>query len=144
MSLSLWPHGLQHIRLPCPSLSPGVCLNSCSLSWWCYLTTSSYVTPSPLPLIFPESVFPNDSALYIKWPKYLSFRISPSNEYSGLISFRIDWFYLLAVQGTLKNLLYHHNLKESILWCSVFFMVQLSYLYNYTSIWNTQINNNPI
>ena len=85
-----------------------------------------------LPSIFPTSkVFSNESALHIRWPKYwsFSFSISPSNEYSGLISFRIDWFDLLAVQGTLKSLLQHHSSKASILWCSAFFMVQLSHLY---------------
>ena len=76
-------------------------------------------------------VFSNGLALCIRWPKYwsFSFSISPSNEYSGLISFRIDWFDLLAVQGTLKSLLQHHSLKASILQCSVFFTVQLSQLY---------------
>ena len=82
--------------------------------------------------IFPSiKVFPNESILCIRWPKYwsLSFNVSPSNEYSGLISFRIDWFDLLAVQGTLKSLLQHHNSKASILQCSAFFIVQLSYPY---------------
>ena len=84
-----------------------------------------------LPLIFPSiRVFSRDSALHIRWSKYWSFgfSISPSNEYSGLISFRMDWLDLLAVQGTLKSLLQHHSSKASILWCSAFFMVQLSYL----------------
>ena len=84
-----------------------------------------------LPSIFPSiRVFPSESALCIRWPKYWSFcfSISPSNEYSGLLSFRIDWFDLLAVQGTLKTL-QHHGLKASILWHSVFFMVQLSHPY---------------
>ena len=82
--------------------------------------------------IFPSiRVFSNESAVYIKWPKYWSFSISigHSNEYSGFISFRIDWFDLLEVQGTLKSLLQHHNSKASILWCSTFFMDQLSYPY---------------
>ena len=82
------------------------------------------------PLIFPRiGVFSNESALHIRWPKYwsFSFNISLSYEYSELISFRIDWFDLHVVQGTLKSLLQHHNLKASILWCSAFFMVQLSY-----------------
>ena len=82
--------------------------------------------------IFPSiRVFPNESALCIKWPKYwsFSFSISPSKEYSELISFRIHWFALLAVQGTLKSLLLHYNSKASILWHSIFFMVQLSHLY---------------
>ena len=76
-------------------------------------------------------VFSNELALHIRWPKYwsFSFSISPSNEYSGLISFRIDWFDILAVQGTLESLLQCHSLKESILWCSAFFMVQLSQPY---------------
>ena len=84
-----------------------------------------------LPSIFPSiRVFSNELALCIRWPKYWSFNISPSNEYSGLISFRIDWFYLFAVQGkTLKSLLQYHSSKASILWCSVFFMVQLSHPY---------------
>ena len=84
-----------------------------------------------LPSIFPVSVFSNESALQIRWPRYwsFSFSISPSNEYSGMISFRIDWFALLAVQGTLESLLQHHSSKASILWCSAFFIVQLSHPY---------------
>ena len=85
-----------------------------------------------LPSIFSSiRVFSNESALHIRWPKYwsFSFSISPSKEYSGLISFRIDWLDLLAVQGTLKSLLQHHSSKASILWCSAFFMVQLSHPY---------------
>ena len=85
-----------------------------------------------LPSIFPSiRVFSSESALRIKWPKYwsFSFGISPSSEYSGLISFRIDWFDLLAVQGTLKSLLQHRNSKASVLRCSAFFIVQLSHLY---------------
>ena len=86
--------------------------------------------PLLLPSIFPSiRVFPNESALCIRWPKYWSFSISPSKEYSGLISFRIDWFDLLAVQGTLKSLLQHHIAKMSILWHSDFFVVQLSHPY---------------
>ena len=89
------------------------------------------------PLLLPPSVLPSirvfakKSALHIRWPEYWSFNfsISPSNEYSGLISFRMDWLYLLAVQGTLKSLLQHHSSKASILHCSVFFMVQLSHPY---------------
>ena len=89
------------------------------------------------PLLLPPSVFPsirvfsNESVLCIRWPKYwrLSFSISLSNEYSGLISFRMDWLDLLAVQGTLKSLLQHHSSKGSMLWCSVFFIVQLSHPY---------------
>ena len=85
-----------------------------------------------LPSVFPSiRVFSNESVLHIRWPKYwsFSFSISPSNEYSGLSSFTIDWWDLLAVQGTLKSLLQHHNSKASVLWCSAFFMVQLSHLY---------------
>ena len=85
-----------------------------------------------LPSIFSSiRVFSNESALRIRWPKYwsFSFNISPSSEYPGLISFRMDWLDLLAVQGTLKSLLQHHNLKASFLWCSAFFMVQLSHPY---------------
>ena len=85
-----------------------------------------------LPSVFPSiRVFSNESALHIRWPKYWSFNfsISPSNEYSGLISFRMDWLDHLAVQGTLKSLLQHHSSKASILRCSAFFLVQLSHLY---------------
>ena len=83
-----------------------------------------------LPSIFPSiKIFSNELTLCVRWPKYWSFTISPSSEHSGLISFRIGWFDLFGVQGTLKNLLQHHCLKVSILWCSTFFMVQLSYLY---------------
>ena len=88
--------------------------------------------PLLLPSIFPSiSVFSNESALHVRWPNYwrVSFNITPSNEHPGLLSFRIDWLDLLAVQGTLKSLLQHHSSKASILWCSVFFIVQLSHLY---------------
>ena len=89
------------------------------------------------PLLLPPSIFPsirvfsNKSVLHIRWPEYwsFSFNVSPSNEYSGLISFRIDWLDFLAVQGTLKRLLQHHSSKASVLWCSAFFVVQLSYAY---------------
>ena len=89
-----------------------------------------------LPLIFPSiRIFSNESVLCIRWPKYwsFSFSIKPSNEYSGLISLRINWLYLLAVQGTLKSLLQHHSSKASILWRSDFFMVQLSQPYMTTA-----------
>ena len=92
----------------------------------------SHPLSSPFPPIFPSiRVFSNESVLHIRWPKYwsFSFRISPSNEYSGLISFRMDWLDLLAVQETLKSLLQHHSSKASILWCSAFFIVQLSHPY---------------
>ena len=90
-----------------------------------------------LPSIFPSiRVFISESVLYIRWPKYcsFSFSISPSNEYSGLISFRSDWFDLLVVLGTLKSLLQHHSSKASILWCSAFFIVQLSHPYMTTGM----------
>ena len=89
-----------------------------------------------LPSIFPSiRVFSNESALCIRWPKYWSFSISPSNEYSGLISFRRDWLDLLAVKGTLKSLLQHRSLKASILWCSAFFMVQKLASPNSWNLW---------
>ena len=126
------PHGLQHARLPCLSLSPRVSSDSCPLSQWCHPNISFSVIPFLLSSILPRiMVFSSESALCIRWPKYwsFSFSTSPSNEYSGLISYRMDWFDLLAVQGTLKSLLQHHSSKASILWCSAFFMVQLSLLY---------------
>jgi len=133
MSDSLWPHGLQHARLPCLSPTPRACSNSCPLSRWCHPTISSSVIPfSSCLRSFPAiSVFSNELVLWIRWPKYwsFSFGISPSNEYSGLISFRMDWLDLLAVQGALKSLLQHHSSKASILRCSAFFIVQLSHPY---------------
>ena len=104
--------------------------NSCLLSQWCCLIISS--SAALLPSVFPSiRVFSNELAQRIRWPKYwsFSFSISPSKEYSGVIFFRIDWFDLLAVQGTLKSLLQHHNSKASILQCSAFFMVLLSHPY---------------
>ena len=101
---------------------------------WCHPTISSSVAPfsSCLPSIFPSiRVFSSKSAFRIRWPKYWSLSISPSNEYSGLISFRIDCFDLLAVQGTPKSLLQYHNLKASILWHSAFFTIQLSSVRGY-------------
>ena len=127
VSGSLQPHGLQHTRLPCPSPSS----DSCSLSQWCHPTISSSVICLSSCLQYFPALGSNDSVFRIRWPKYwsFSFNISPSNEYSGLISFRIDWLDLLAVQGTLKSLLQHLSSKASILWCSAFFIVQLSHLY---------------
>ena len=133
MSNSLWLHGLQHARLPCPSPAPRACSNSCAASQWCHPTISSSVRPLLLlPSIFLSiRVFSSESVLHIRWPKNwsFSFSISPSSEYSGLTFFRIDWFDLLAVQGTLKSLLQHHSSKASTLQCSSFFMVKLSHPY---------------
>ena len=115
VSDSLRLHGLQHTRPLCPSPTPGVYPNSCPLSQWCHPTISSSVVPfSSCPPIFPSiRVFSSESALRMRWPKYwsFSFNISPSNEHSGLISFRMDWLDLLAVQGTLKRLLQNHSSK---------------------------------
>ena len=129
MSNSLWPHGLQHARPPCPSPTPGAYSNSCSSCLWCHLTISILCHP----LLLPIRVFSNELLLHIRWPKYwsFSFSISPSNEYSVLTSFRMDWLDLLAVQGTLKSLLQHHSSKASILLCSAFFIA--STLYNVNS-----------
>ena len=121
VSDSLQPYGLQHTRPPCPSSTPRVYSNSCPLSWWCHPTISSSVVPFSSRLQSRIRIFSNESVLCIRWPKYwsFSFSISPFNEYSGLISFRIDWLDLLAVQGTLKSLLQYHSSKTSILWHSV-------------------------
>ena len=118
-SNSLWPE-------VCPSSCPLIAsvMPSNHLILWCSLLL--------LPSIFPSiRVFSNELALCIRWPKYwsFSFSISPCNEHSGLISFRMDWLDLLAVQGTLKSLLQHHSSKAAILWHSSFFMVQLSHPY---------------
>ena len=113
MSDSLRPHGLRNARPPCPPPSPGVCSNSCPLSRSVMLSNHLDLC-HPLLLLasaFPSiRVFSSESALHIRWPKYrsFSFSISPSSEYSGLISFRTDWFDL-AVQGALKSLVQHHN-----------------------------------
>ena len=130
-SSSLWPRGLQHARIPCPSPSPGVCSNWCPLNQWCHPTISSCFPLLLLPSLFPGiRVSSVESALCIRRPKYwsFSFSISPSSEFSRLISFRIDWFDL-AVQVTLKSLLRYHGLKALILQCSAFLMAQLSHLY---------------
>ena len=133
VSDSLWPHGLQHARLLCLSPTPRVYSNSRPLSWWCHPTISSYVIPFSSRLqSFPASGSFQMSQLFASGGQTIgsfSFSISPSNEYSGLISFRMDWFDLLAVQGTLKSLLQHHSSKASILWHSAFFIVQLSHPY---------------
>ena len=117
---SLW---LQYTRLPCLSLSPGVCSNSCPLSRWCYLTISSSAAPFFCLQSFSASgSFSKESALGIRWPKYwtFSFSINPSNEYSRLIFLRVDWFDLLAVQGTLKRMFF------STIWNPQFFSAQSS------------------
>ena len=129
---SLQPHWLQHARLPCPSPTPGAYSNSCPLRWWCHLP--SHPLSSPSPLIFNlsqyQGFFSNELVLHIRWPKYWSFSyISPSNEYSGQISLRMDWLDLLAVQGTLKSIIQYHSSTASILWCSAFFTAQLSHPY---------------
>ena len=132
MSNSLWYHGLKHTRLPCPSPTPRAYSNACPSCWWCHPAISSSVIPfSSCPQSLPASVFSNKSVLHIRWPKdwSFSFSISPSNEYSGLIFFRLDWLDLLGVQGTLKSLLQHHGSKASIFQCSPFFIVQLSHPY---------------
>ena len=133
MSESLRPHGPQHGRPPCPSPTPGVYPNSVSIE--SVMPSNHLILCHPcllLPSIFPSiRVFSNESALHIRWPKYwsFSFNITSSNEHPGLISFRMDWLDLLAVQGTLKSLLQHHSSKASILLHSAFFIVQLSYLH---------------
>ena len=121
---SLQTHGLQHARLPCPSLSPGVCSDSHPLSPRDDLTIFAFN-------LSQHQGLSHELALCTGWPEYWSFNfsISLSNEYSGLVSFRIEWFNLFAVQGALKTLLQHHNSKASVLLYSVFFMVQLSHPY---------------
>ena len=132
LSDSLQSHELQHARLPCPSLSPWACSNSCPLSQMpsnhLILRHSLFLYPSIFSSI---RVFSNESALRIRWIKYWSFRfkISPSNEHTRLIFFWMVWLDLLAVQGTLKGLLQHHISKASILQHSAFFIAQLSHPY---------------
>ena len=124
----LWPHESQHARPPCPSPTPRVHSDSCPSRQWCHPAISSSVVPfSSCPQSLPASVFSNESTLRMRWPKYwsLSFSIIPSKDYPGLISFRMDWLDLLAVQGTLNSLLQHHSSKASALRRSVFFTVQL-------------------
>ena len=139
LSVKLAVQSLSHVQL---FLTPWTAAHQASLSLtvsqsWPTFMSIELGMPSNclcplllLPSIFPSiRIFSKESA--VRWPKYwsFSFSISPSKENSGLISFRIDWFYFLAFQGTLKNLVQHHNLKVSILWCSAFFMVQLSHSY---------------
>ena len=130
---SLRPHRLQHTRLPCPSPTPEAYSNSCPLHQ-CFHPTipSSVIHFSSLLQSFPcIMIFSKESVLHIRWPKYWSFSfiISPSNEYSRLISFWIDWMDLLAAQGTLKSLLQHQSSKASVLWHSALFMIQISHPY---------------
>ena len=136
MSDSLWPYLLQHAKLCLSiinfwSLLKLISIELVMVGW----LSSHLILCHPLlllPSIFPSTrVFSNESALHIRWPEYwsFSFSISPSNEYSGLIFFTIDWFDLFAVQETFKSLLQHHGSKASILWHSVFFMIQLSHPY---------------
>ena len=132
VSSSLLRHGLKHARLPCPSPTLGACSNSCPSSQWCHPTISSSVIPfSSCLQSFPASGSLLMSRLFTSGGQSFGayFSISPSNEYLGLIFFRVDWFNLPTVQGTLKSLLQHHSSKASILRCSVFFMVQLSHPY---------------
>ena len=134
MSDSLWPHGLQHSRPPCPGASSSRSLPKL-VSIESVMPSNHLILCCPLlllPSIFPRiRVFSNESVLHIRWLKYwsFSFSISPSDEYSGLISFRMDWLDLLAVHGTRKNLFQQHSSKTSILWRSAFFIVQLSHPY---------------
>ena len=135
VSNSLWPRGLQHARLPCPSSTSRNCSNSCPSGQWCHPTISSSVVPfsSRLQSFLASGSFPMSQFFdhRIRWSKYwsFSFSINPSKKYLGPISFRMDWLDLLAVQGTLKSLPQHHSSKESILQCSAFFMFQLSQPY---------------
>ena len=124
---SLWSHESQHARPHCPSPSPRVHSNSRPSSRWCHPAISSSVIPfSSCPQSLPASVFSNESTLHMRWPKYWSFSFSiiPSKDHPGLISFRMDWLDLPAVQGTLKSLLQHHSSKASILRRSAFFTVE--------------------
>ena len=140
MYKSLQSNGLQHTRLLCPSPTPRACSNSYLSSRCCCPTISSSVAlfySCLCHLLLLSSiflsirVFSSESVLLFRWSKYwsFSFSVSPSDEYSALISFRIDWLDLLSVQGILKSLLQHHSSKASILGCSAFFMVQLSHPY---------------
>ena len=139
LSDSLPPHELQHARPPCPSPNPGVYSDSGSLftSIESVMPSSHRILCRPLLLLPPIplniSIFSNESTLCMRWPKYWSFNFSniPSKEHPGLISFRMNWLDLLAVQGTLKSLLQHHSSKASILWLSAFFTVQPSSIHDY-------------
>ena len=132
MSNFLWPQELQHIRLPCPSLSPGVCSNSYPLSQWCYLTISSFAAPFSCPQSFPvfQDPFQWVSSSH-QVAKVFELQLQhQSFQWIFRVDFLWDWLFdLPAVQGTLKSLLQHHSSKASILQCSAFCMVQLSHPY---------------
>ena len=132
VSNSLWPNEPRHTRPPCPSPTPSVHPTQFHRVSDAIQPSQLLSSPSPPASIFPSiRVFSNESALCIRWQKYwsFSFNISPSKEHPGMISFRMDWLDLLAVQGTLKSLLQHHSSKASIVWHSAFFIVQLSHPY---------------
>ena len=137
LSDSLWPHGLQHTRLPCPLPSPRVFSNSCPLSQWCHPTIS--FSTATLHLSQYQGLFRwVDSSHQVA--KVLEFQLQHQSfsEYSGLLSFQVDWFDLLAVQGTQESS-QHHNLRTSVLWYSSFFMVQLSHYLvsrNSSNLWS--------
>ena len=125
MSDSLWPHKSQQARPPCPSPTPRVHPNSCALSCWCRPAISSSVIPFSCPQIPPSiRVFSNESTPCMRWPKYwsFSFSISPSNEHPGLVSFRMDWLDLLAVQGTRGSLLQQMVISH-VTYCLLFLVL---------------------
>ena len=132
MSDSLQPHEQQHARPPCPSPTPRVHPNPCPSSQWCHPTVSSSIVPFSCPQSFPAPGSFQISQLFAWGSQSIgvfSFNISPSNKHPGLISFRMDWLDLLAVQGTLKSLIQHYGSKASILLCSAFIIVLLSHPY---------------
>ena len=133
MSDCLQSHGLQHTRPPCPSPTTGVYSDSCPLSQWCHPAISFSVVPFSRLQSFPASGSFQLCQFFASGGQNIgNFSIRPSNEYSGLISFRMDWLDLLAVQGTLKSLLQHRGSKVSILWHSAFFIVQLLHPYSHS------------
>ena len=130
VSDALWPHGLRHTRLPCPSRTPGAYSNSCPLSQWCHLTILSSVPLLLLPSIFTSiGVFLMSQRCASGGQSIGASASASVLPTKALISFRIDWFDFLAVQEILKSLLQYHSSKASIIWCSAFFMVQLSHPY---------------
>ena len=140
---SLGPHGLQHTRLICPPLPPRVWSNSCPFNQWCYLT----ILPSATPFPFCLQSFPSSGSLPMSWLfasgdqsfEASAYSLSPINEYSRLISFRINWLDLLAIQGTLKSLLQHHSSKASILWHSAFSVFIFASLRGDISLFSTRL-----